>query len=177
MKTLTSERLKLRKLTLKDAKFIVELLNDPDFTKYIGDRGVKNQQDAIDYIEQGPQAMYQQHGMGLLLVESSQQQTPIGLCGLLKRNELPHPDLGFAFLPQYRIKGFASESAQLVLADACVRKLTEKVLAITSVDNEKSINLLTKLGFSFKGLIDLTDNGEQSKLFEISIGTKKVPTF
>ena len=177
MNILTSSRLRLRQLTIKDADFIVELLNDSDWLKYIGDRGVKNMQDALVYIQQGPQTMYLQHEMGLLLVESVPQQTPIGLCGLLKRNELPHPDLGFAFLPQYRIKGFALEAAQLVLADAYDRKLTEKVLAITSVDNEKSINLLVKLGFSYRGLIDLTDNGEQTKLFEISVGTKKVSTF
>ena len=166
MKALASSRLKLRKLTTKDADFIVELLNDPDWLRYIGDRGVKNEQDAITYIQQGPQAMYQQYGTGLLLVESLAHQQPVGLCGLLKRTELLHPDLGFAFLPLYRKQGFALEAAKLVLADVCERKLSEKVLAITSVDNEKSINLLDKLGFDFKGLVDLTEGAEETKLFE-----------
>jgi ribosomal-protein-alanine N-acetyltransferase len=93
-------------------------------------------------MQQGPLTMYQQYATGLLVVESLAHQQPIGLCGLLKRIELAQPDLGFAFLPEYRNYGFALEAAQLLLADVCERKLTEKVLAITSVDNDKSINLL-----------------------------------
>lgn len=167
MKVLTSSRLRLRQLTIKDTNFIVELLNDPEWLKYIGDRDVKNVQDALFYIQQGPQVMYQQHDMGLLLVESLAQQQPIGLCGLLKRIELPHADLGFAFLPQYRKQGFALEAAKLVLADVYERNLTEKVLAITSVDNHKSIRLLKKLGFRFKGLIRLSKaSADETTLFE-----------
>ena len=168
MKDLTSRRLKLRKLTIKDTKFIVELLNDPDFLKYIGDRGVKNEQDAVVYIQQGPQTMYQQYGFGLLLVESVSLKIPIGLCGLLKREELPHPDLGFAFLPQYREKGLALDAARLVIADAYQRKVIQKVLGITSIDNHKSINLLKKLGFNDKGLIRLKDSLDEIRLYELS---------
>lgn len=166
MKVLKSEKLTLRKLTINDAKFIVELLNDPDFLKYIGDRGVKNQKDAIAYIQNGPQTMYQQHGFGLLLVESGALKTPIGLCGLLKRAELDHPDIGFAFLPQFRNKGLALDACKLVLADVYQRQVVQTVLGITSVDNVKSINLLQKLGFSFKKLVRLKDDLEEVKLFE-----------
>jgi ribosomal-protein-alanine N-acetyltransferase len=171
MTVLTSSRLRLRKLTIMDADFIVELLNDPNWLKYIGDRDVKNVQDALVYIQQEPQAMYQQYTMGLLLVESLEHQKPVGLCGLLKRIELSHPDLGFAFLPQYRKQGFALEAAERVLADVCERKLTEKVLAITSIDNENSINLLKKLNFSFTGLIRLGDSVDETNLFELTVKT------
>jgi ribosomal-protein-alanine N-acetyltransferase len=115
--------------------------------------------------------MYQQYTMGLLLVESLEHQKPVGLCGLLKRIELSHPDLGFAFLPQYRKQGFALEAAERVLADVCERKLTEKVLAITSIDNENSINLLKKLNFSFTGLIRLGDSVDETNLFELTVKT------
>lgn len=173
MKVLSSPRLKLRKLTTKDADFIVELLNDPDWFRYIGDHGVKNRQEALLYIKNGPQTMYHQHATGLLLVESLEHQTPIGLCGLLKRPTLPHPDLGFAFLPNYRKQGFALEAAKIVMADALERKVNDKILAITSVDNEKSIHLLTKLGFNFKELIDFSERGDKTKLFELIINTNR----
>lgn len=173
MKVLTSPRLRLRKLTQKDAGFIVELLNDPDWFKYIGDHGVKNKQDALEYIKNGPQTMYQQHATGLLIVESLEHQTPIGLCGLLKRPTLPHPDLGFAFLPEYRKQGFALEAAKRVLSDALERNVNEKILAITSVDNEKSIHLLTKLGFNFKELINFSGAGDKTKLFELIMITNR----
>jgi len=167
MKILNSNRLRLRKLTEKDADFIVALLNDPDWLKYIGDRGVKDKQDAIVYIQQGPQTMYQQHGMGLLLVESVAQKLPIGLCGLLTREELAHPDLGFAFLPEYRDQGLALDAAKLVLADAYQRLSIPKILGLTSLDNHKSIHLLEKLGFKYKGLIALKDSAAKTRLFEL----------
>jgi RimJ/RimL family protein N-acetyltransferase len=159
--------LRLRKLTAGDTGFIVELLNDPNWLKYIGDRGVKNLQDALVYIQQGPQTMYQQHGVGLLLVESLAHQQPLGLCGLLKRTELPHPDLGFAFLPLYRRQGFALEACKLVLADAFEKKITRNILAITSVNNDASINLLKKLNFNFTKLIHLSDDAGAVNLFEL----------
>ena len=166
---LSSSRLTLRKLTSDDATFILELLTDPDFLKQIGDRGVKNVKDAKQYIQQGPQTMYQQYGFGMLLVESRDQNQAMGLCGLLKRPELPLPDLGFAFLPEFRKSGFASEAAQLVLDDAIERCVSEKVLAITSIDNDKSINLLRKLGFEYKKIVDLLNDDDQTKLFELPL--------
>ena len=168
MKILTSARLRLRKLTAKDAKFIVQLLNDSGWHRYIGDHGVKNTEDAIAYIKNGPQTMYKHHDIGLLLVESLEQKIPFGLCGLLKRPKLPFPDLGFAFLPEYRKQGYALEAAKLVLVDAFEQKENKKVLATTSIDNEKSINLLTKLGFVFNQFTDLAGGGVKSKLFELS---------
>jgi ribosomal-protein-alanine N-acetyltransferase len=104
--------------------------------------------------------MYLQYATGSLLVESLAHGQPLELCGLLKRMELPQPDPSFAFLPQYPKQGFALEFAKLVLADIYERKLTEKVLAFTSINNEKSIDLLKKLGFPFKGLIRLAANSE-----------------
>ncbi|WP_299073662.1 GNAT family N-acetyltransferase [uncultured Paraglaciecola sp.] len=166
---LTTSNIKLRKLTLKDAEFILQLMNDPDCLRYIGDRGIKNIEDAQKYIQQGPQKMYQQDAIGLLVVESLVDGNAMGLCGLLKRPELPIPDLGFALLPAYRKQGVISAAAQLVLNDAAKRKVTPKVLALTSLDNEKSINLLGHFGFVFKEIVDLKNNGDKTKLFELPL--------
>lgn len=171
MNTLTSCRLRLRKLTSQDANFMVALVNDPQWLEHIGDHGVKTRQDALVYMQNGPQAMYRQHALGLLLVETLEEKTPLGLCGLLQRPHLPHPDLGFAFLPQYRRQGYAIEAAKAVLANAQHRNLTQTVLATTSVNNEKSIKLLTKLGFEFKEVVTALGSGEQTKLFELSLET------
>ncbi|MEP1447920.1 MAG: GNAT family N-acetyltransferase [Paraglaciecola sp.] len=169
MNTLKSNRLTLRQLTIEDADFIKELMSDPDWLKYIGDRGVRNKQDAITYIEEGPQTMYQQHDMGLLLVESLSAKTPIGLCGLLKRAGLTHPDLGFAFMPEYRKQGLAFEAAKLVLEQIVQQQRHPKILALTSLDNHKSINLLEKLGFNFKSIIRLEGSIDETRLFELSM--------
>lgn len=160
-----TERLLLRQFTVDDAQFILRLLNEPSFLRYIGDKKVRHLEDAQQYILNGPIASYEQNGFGLYLVELKESHTPIGMCGLLKREELPNADIGFAFLPEFWNKGFAFEAAAAVLQDAQNRFRFERILAITSLDNEASIKLLQRLGFSFEQVIRLSNDGEQVKLF------------
>lgn len=146
MHALETERLLLRPLTTDDAPFILTLLNEPSFLRFIGDKKVRTLEDAQQYLLNGPIASYNQYGFGLLLVELKESQTPIGMCGLLKREELPDPDIGFAFLPDYWNKGFGFEAATAVLKDAQL----DRTLAIVNHDNDASIRLLEKLGFRFE---------------------------
>jgi len=164
-KSLETERLMLRAFTADDAEFILTLLNEPSFLQYIGDKKVRNLDDARQYILNGPVASYEKHGFGLCLVELKEPHTPIGMCGLLKRDELPDPDIGFALLPDFWNKGFAFEASTAVLNDARERLNLQRILAITSVDNHASINLLQRLGFRFEGLRKLAPDREPVKLF------------
>jgi len=165
MTVLETERLSLRELTVDDAEFILTLLNEPSFLRYIGDKKVRNLDDARQYILNGPVASHERHGFGLNCVELRESRTPIGMCGLLKRDELPDPDIGFALLPDFWNKGFAFEAAEAVLKDARERLKIQRILAITSLDNEASINLLQRLGFRFEEVVQLSPNGEQLRLF------------
>ena len=110
-----SERLSLRRLNAGDAEFIVVLLNDSSFLRNIGDRGVRTVADACRYIANGPVASYEKFGFGLFLVQLKESGAPIGICGLLKRESLDDVDVGFAFLPAFRQKGYAFESAAAVM--------------------------------------------------------------
>src|SRR5512145_253478 len=113
---LETARLRLRTLSVDDAEFILELLNDPGFLRYIGDKKVRTAADARDYILRGPVDSYARHGFGLYLVELKDSREPIGICGLLKRDWLEDPDIGFAFLARFTSVGFGYESATAVLA-------------------------------------------------------------
>jgi len=165
VKIIETERLILRPFTPADAEFILTLLNEPSFVRYIGDKKVRDLEAARQYILNGPVASYERHGFGLCLVELRESHAPIGMCGLLKREELPQPDIGFAFLPAYWNKGFAFEAAAAVLQDASERLRLERILAITSLDNEASIKLLQRLGFSFDRVIKLSAVSDEVKLF------------
>lgn len=167
MTDLKTQRLLLRRLNVEDAPFILTLLNEPSFIRYIGDKSVRDVEAARQYILNGPVASYVRHGFGLNLVELNESHTPIGICGLLKRDELPDPDIGFALIPDFWNKGLAFEAATAVLQDARERFTLERILAITSLDNEASINLLQRLGFKFERVIQLTEGGEQLKLFTL----------
>jgi len=165
MTVLETERLSLRELTVDDAEFIMTLLNEPSFLRYIGDKKVRNFDDARQYILNGPVASYERHGFGLNCVELRESHTPIGMCGLLKRDELPDPDIGFALLPDFWNKGFAFEAAEAVLKDARERLKIQRILAITSLDNDASINLLKRLGFKFEEVVQLSPDRESLRLF------------
>jgi [ribosomal protein S5]-alanine N-acetyltransferase len=150
MLALETDRLRLRPFTTDDAPFILTLLNEPSFLRFIGDKNVRTLEDARQYLLNGPIASYNLHGFGILLVELRNSNTPIGMCGLIKREELPEPDIGFAFIPQYWGQGFAFEAATAVMNDARERLKLTNVLAIVNPDNDSSIKLLERLGLRFE---------------------------
>jgi RimJ/RimL family protein N-acetyltransferase len=165
MKILETDRLILRRIALEDAEFMLQLLNEPSFHRFIGDKGVRTIDDARNYIEQGPLASYERFGFGLFLTELRESHVPIGMCGLLKRDTLEDVDIGFAFMPQFWKQGYAVESASAVTAYAKDVIGLKRLAAITSPDNDKSISVLTKLGMTFQRLIRLTEDAPEVKLF------------
>ncbi len=166
-------RLTLRPLRFDDAPFLVELLNDPAFLEHIGDRGVRDCAGAEQYLRTGPLAMYERHGLGLLLVErragGDAAPTSIGICGLLQRDSLPAPDIGFAFLPAHRAQGYGYEAAAAVLAFGRRQLGLARVLAIASPANHASHRLLARLGFRATGRVRPAPDEGEVCLFEASL--------
>jgi RimJ/RimL family protein N-acetyltransferase len=158
-------RLALTGLSDADAGFIHGLLNEPSFLRWIGDRGVRTVEDAKRYIREGPVAMYARYGYGLLRIGLEPEGTPIGICGVLKRESLPEPDLGFSLLPAWWSQGYAHEAALAVMRDARERLGLGRILAITSPGNDPSIRLLGKLGFRFERMIRLAGDDDEVRLF------------
>jgi ribosomal-protein-alanine N-acetyltransferase len=155
---LETDRLILRRLGPRDAGFILELVNDPDWLRYIGDKGVRNLDDARAYIENGPMAMYAQVGFGLWRVERRDDGNPIGICGLIKRETLDDIDIGFAYLPRFRGFGYAREAARATLDHGANVVGLRRIIAITSQDNAASGRLLEAIGLKFERLLDLSRN-------------------
>jgi RimJ/RimL family protein N-acetyltransferase len=164
MPLLETERLSLNHLTLEDAPFILELLNQPSFIKNIGDRGVRSLADAQRYIQDGPLSSYQKHGFGLYRVDLKEQRIPIGMCGLLKRDSLPDVDIGYAFLERFHAQGYGYEAASAVMEHSRVLGL-KRVLAIVSPDNDGSIRVLEKIGLCFDKLMRMPGEDHDVKLF------------
>jgi RimJ/RimL family protein N-acetyltransferase len=165
MIVLETERLVLRRLTADDAAFILELLNEPSFLRFIGDRGVRSLDDARRYIETGPMAMYAEHGFGMFLTELKEDAVPIGICGLMKREALPDVDVGFAFLPRFWSRGYALESATAVVELGRRAFGLKRITGITKPDNRSSIKVLERLGLTFEKLVKLSAAGEDTALY------------
>lgn len=157
-----TERLELVHLTVEDAPFILELVNDPAWLRFIGDRGVHTLAQAVVYLQNGPLASYAANGYGLYLVRRKADGASLGMCGLLKRPSLPHPDIGFAYLPQFTGQGYGFEAATAVLHHARQLNLSP-ILAIVKPDNVSSINLLEKLGMQLQQRLSL-DEGQSEVL-------------
>lgn len=165
MKDLETERLVLRHLTTADAEFILNLLNQPSFLRNIGDRHVRNLQDAENYICTGPMVSYTQHGFGLFLVELKDTHTSIGMCGLIKREVLQDVDIGFAYLPHFWGQGYAFEAASAVMSFGKDVIKLKRIVAIVAPKNERSIRLLEKIGLKFEHMMTWPDDDFQLKLY------------
>ncbi|RJX69522.1 N-acetyltransferase [Vibrio sinensis] len=159
-----TQRLQIREFALSDTEFIVELLNDPSFIRYIADKQVRTSEDAEQYLRNGPILSYQTYGFGLKLVCLKATQEAIGMCGILKRAELDSPDLGYAFLPRYWKQGYALEAATAVMEHETKQHSLACVQAVTLPDNLASNQLLHRLGFTMMETISLY--GQENNLYQ-----------
>ena len=162
---LETERLILRRLGDEDAPFILELVNDADWLRYIGDKGVRNLDDARAYIRNGPVNMYARFGFGLWRVELKSDSTPIGLCGLIRRDTLPDVDIGFAYLPRYRGQGYAREAARATVAYGANVVGLRRIVAITSPDNVASGRVLEDVGLRFERMFPIPGEDREVRLY------------
>jgi RimJ/RimL family protein N-acetyltransferase len=165
-----TERLRLREFTKNDAPFLLELLNTPAWIKFIGDRNVKTIEEAQAYASSRLITSYNRFGFGLYKVELKDDSTPIGMCGLVRREALEDVDLGFAFLPEYTGMGYAEEAGSATIDLARKKVKSKRLVAITMVDNSNSINLLRKLGFNFEKTVNFP--GEDQTLMMYSVELK-----
>lgn len=166
---LATARLTLRRLDFDDAPFLVGLLNQPSFLANIGDRGVRNIEDAHRYLREGPMAMYESFGFGLWHVARRQDGVPMGMCGLLKRDILPDVDLGYAFLPEFWGQGFAFEAAEATVRHAAKKFALRRVIGVVSEGNQGSIRVLEKLGMSFERMVSMRPDEPDVRLYGRSL--------
>jgi RimJ/RimL family protein N-acetyltransferase len=158
-------RLSLRRPTAGDAAFMLRLVNDPDWLRFIGDRDVHTEAEAVSFIEERLLGSFHQHGFGLWVVQPREGGAALGLCGLLRREELTHADVGYAFLPEARRRGFALEAASCVLEFARQTLGMQHVVAIVQPANLPSRRVLAQLGMSFAGMIPV--NGRETCLYAL----------
>ena len=165
MNELETERLRIRPLRLDDAPFILELLNEPSFLEFIGDRGVRSLDDARRYIENGPMASYARHGHGLCLTLLKDGGVPMGMTGLIKREGLDDVDIGYAFRPAYWSQGYGYEAAAAMLDHGRQTLGLKRIVAIVSPENYRSVKVLEKLGLSFERMLKLPGDDTALMLF------------
>lgn len=161
---LTTDRLRLRLVTEDDAPFYLALANDPAFIEHIGDRQLRTVDAALRGLRDGPVAMQAKYGHSLYLVERLQDSAPIGLSGLVKRDTLEHVDIGYAFMPEYRGRGYAFEAGQAVMRHAAALGI-RTLAGIVSPANAASIALLQRLGLRFERRASLAPGQPQVDVY------------
>jgi len=162
---LETERLVLREVDDEDAPFMLELLNSPGFLENIGDRGVRDLEQAKTFIEERLRGSYRDHGFGMWVTVQKSDHTPVGIAGLVRREGLDVPDVGYAFVQRVWGRGYAQEAAAAVLGHAQGPLGIPKLAAITSPENFASMAVLRKIGFSFHGMVELPGIERESTYF------------
>lgn len=176
MKPIKTDRLCIEPFTEGDAAFIVALLNDPDWLRFIGDKNVRTLDDAVRYLRSGPLAMYEARGYGLCRVVQRASRAPLGMCGLLKRDGLDDVELGFAFLPAGRGQGHGREAAAAVVSYGFDTLALSRIVAITRPDNSASASLLKAIGMRVEGRLRLPPDGREVQLFALASNQSTTPT-
>jgi [ribosomal protein S5]-alanine N-acetyltransferase len=169
LNVIETERLNLREMSDGDAAFVLELLNDPGFMQFVGDRGVRTIEAAARYIDERFAESYRQHGFGLWLVETKDGGVPVGICGLLRRKEFDDVEVGYAFLPPFRGKGYAFEAAAASLRRAREALGLPRLSAVVDPDNAVSIRVLEKLGMKFERPVRLAGEESDISLFSTEL--------
>ncbi len=167
MTVLETERLLLTRLSYDHCEFIFELVNEPSFQRFIGDKDVHSLEDAHRYLREGPIGSYERFGYGLFLVTAREDGMPAGICGLVKREEFDDPDLGFAFLERYRRLGYASESSRMVIEYGFGELGLGRIIAMADPDNEPSARLLDNLGFKYERKVRMPEDDHDINLFSL----------
>jgi RimJ/RimL family protein N-acetyltransferase len=167
MTVLETQRLLLSRLSYDHCEFIFELVNEPTFKRFIGDKDVNSLEDAREYLREGPIGGYEKFGYGLFLVTLKDTEKPAGICGLVRREEFDDPDIGFAFLRRYRRNGYAGESVEAVLEYGFGSLELRRIIAMADPDNEPSVRLLERLGFVYEREVRMPDDDQDISLFAI----------
>ena len=169
MNVIETGRLYLREVSEADAGFMLEVLNDPGYVRFIGDRGVRTVEGAARYIDERFVESYRKNGFGLWLAETKDEKAPAGICGLLNRGTLPGVEVGYAFLPPFRSKGYAFEAASAALRHARDVLGLPRLYAVVNPDNAVSIRVLEKLGMKFERMVKLSAEEPEVSLFSTDL--------
>lgn len=170
---LETERLALRQLTLDDAGLMLGIWNDPAFMRYVGDRGLRTTADAHEAMRNGALQLYEKYGYGPYRLALKDCDTPIGICGLFRRDGLEVPDLGYATLPEFCGKGYAFEAAMAVMDHACSALSIKQLIAIISPENDASIGLIRKLGFEFERMHTMPGDDKAVRIYGKLLNNKE----
>lgn len=169
MTEIRTARLHMSLLDYDDCEFIRELVNEPDFKRFIGDKQVKTLEDARSYLKNGPIGSFEKHGFGMFLVSLIDSGEPLGMCGLLKREQFADPDIGFAFLRRFWAQGYALESARAIMSFGSKQLKLERIIAIADPDNTASVRLIGKLGLKFERKVRMEGESVDINLYSVDL--------
>jgi len=168
-KSFETERLLIKPTSIDDSEFLFELMNSPKWLQFIGDRNIKNIEDAKLYIEHKMTPQLERLGYSNYTVIRKSDKVKLGTCGLYDRENLEGVDIGFAFLPQYEKQGYGFESVMKLKDVALEIFHIKKLSGITEKENIPSQKLLKKLGLTFSKMIHFPDEEEELLLYTIDL--------
>ena len=162
-----TKRLIIRPTSVKDSFFMYQLMNTDSWLEYIGDRNIRSESDAKDYILKSIISQYERLGYSSYTLIDKVNNEKIGVCGLYDRASVEGIDLGFALLSNYERLGLAYEAAARLIMAAREDFNLSELSAITLMENARSKALLKRLGFVF--IESMLVNDEKLELWKMKL--------
>ncbi|WP_206531791.1 GNAT family N-acetyltransferase [Sphingobacterium sp. DR205] len=160
---LDTERLHLRPFRKEDGAVMYALNDDIDVLRYTGDTQFEDIPATEEFLVNYDQ--YERFGVGRMIVTLKETGEILGWCGLKYHPELNEFDIGYRFFKKYWGMGFATESAQVVLADGLTRLNIRQIVGRARIENTASIHVLEKLGLKY--VKNFEEDGESWALYAI----------
>lgn len=162
---LETPRLLLRQFTLEDVDGFYLLRSIPALVRYVGGRMLTSRDEAKQLLIDAPLRDYAVHGYGRLACIEKETGALIGFCGLKNDAKLGEIDIGYRFLESSWGKGFATESAQVVMAHGRDVLRLRRIVGVVDPANTASVRVLEKLGLVYEKQVRYADGAQLYDLY------------
>jgi len=130
----------LRTLKISDSEFMLDLVNNPEVTKYLPCL-IQNKQVMLSWIKSLDDSSHE------YIIQLEKSGTDIGECSLNRVGE--GFEIGLMLLPHYWNHGYGTETVRSLLEIAGSLKM-KKITAATDKNNAAMIRILDNFGFTLQ---------------------------
>ena len=144
---LTSDRLVLRRVTANDADGMIALRGNPENMKYLPRPLITTQEQALEFINRTDTMIEGNQGINWAITLKG-DPTFIGTAGIYRIIAENHrAEVGYMLLPEYRLKGIATETIDMMLNYGFNQMQLHSMQAVIDPANIASERVLQKNGF------------------------------
>ena len=150
MYSIETARLRLRPFRSTDLDALAPMQADPDVMRFIGNGQPRDRATSVQTIERYIAAW--QHGFSMWAVETLDDATFVGRCGLWFLDNTPEVEVGYSFGKAWWGHGYATEAARASVRFGMETAQLPHIAGITYPENVASRRVLEKCDLRYQGM-------------------------